>query len=383
MTVARHRADVSLIVDGSPTAIDVTDVSLTIDESWQPYVQARVTALGSVARFADPRKGHRLAITLTNTTTGDSVPASLLSVRSSGVDYATGAVTLVAASGESEVADLANMSTGDVGPSVWAGIREGVEDLLTNYAHVPTSRQDLSALPYDTNPELASGALFRPGDRWWSVLSDLPRRIGWNVWVGLDGIWRLAATEPVPDTVPVGTLSVGVDVMALSADTTREEGGTWADAAVAVYEWTDSTNVRHRVVGTASEVTGATRVMTVNGGAVAVDQGQASARAASALALARTRGQTITVQVPARYDLRPRQVWDVVGPSSTVRVYVTRVTWDLPAGTATIAGRVLSNVTDLVQWQDVDPATRWTDVNPSVRWLDVAVPDPDALEVAA
>lgn len=369
--MSSHKVEVWLVVDGSPSALDVTSATMTNDESWQPYVQVQVGAVGSVARFADPRAGHLLKATFTDTGSGSSVTADNLSVRTVDVDQETGAVRLTAASAEAAVQDLAYLGAAQLGPLSWAGIREALEDLLGNYIGVAPARLDLSGLPYGTSPELVTGTTFQPGDRWWSTVQDLPRRIGWSLWVGLDGIWRLSPTVPAVPPVAVGNLAVGDTLEALTAATTREDESGWADAAVVNYAWTDAANVAHKIVGTARRVTTPTRVTTVTA-PVPVTQVQADARAAEALNLATQRGQVLNLATPARYDVQVRGFWDVTTPAAVYRCYVSRLDRAMPTASTTMTLRVVTTTaTPTVRWVDVDPRLRWVDVDPAVRWVDV------------
>ena len=321
-------------------------VTLTIDESWQPYVQARMTCAAPVS--ADPIASDRLTLTLTERdetgTILTSVTAVNLSIRVTDADEETGTVNVNATSAESDIQDRAYLySPATIGPSVWDGIREGLEDILT-MADVDPADVDLTALPYLTSPDLATGAVFKPGDPWWPTLSDIPQRIGWHLWCGLDGIWRVSEADPTP-TAPVATVAVGVDIEELR--TTRTRNGTgpgaWGDAVACVYEWTDGTGA-HRIIGTAAATATAghpTKVIRVNS-AVPVTQGQADARAASLLSRVYARGTEYLVTIPARYDLRPRTFINLVTTSGTVLVYVAAVAWSLPAATATLTLREAS-----------------------------------------
>lgn len=380
--MSTHRVDAWLVVDGSPSALDVTGASVTDDMSWQPHVQVQVSAVGTIARLADPRASHRLKVTFTNTGTGAAVTADNLSVRTADLDHETGAVRITASSAESAVQDLAYLGAAPLGPLTWAGIREALEDLLVNYVGVPFTRLDLTALPYGVNPELASGATFQPGDRWWPTVQDLPRRIGWSLWVALDGTWRLSETVPTAPPVAVGTLAVGDTIEALTTTSTRDDDAGWADATVVIYEWTDSARVRQQVVGTARRVTVPTRVTTSRADLQAT-QGQADSRASSVLTLSQQRGVLLTVAIPARYDVLVGSFWDVSTPAAVYRAYVSRVDRAMPAATHTLTLRVVqTTTTPSVRWVDVDPKLRWSAVDPTLRWVDVENAWPTMLDLA-
>lgn len=325
---------------------DPESVQIVTDDSWSPYVQAQVTLTGATAELADPRLGHRLRMTLVDQDDVGNIISTLtilnLSVRDVSVDYVTGSTILHASSGEADVMDRRYMSSSAViGPSAWAGIREACEDLLSR-AGVAPANVDLSGLPFLTSPTLVNPTTIPPGDSWWTYLADFPARIGWQLWCGLDGIWRVS--EQIPPAGPsVATVATRVDIEALTRRISRDEQlGAWADGVAAVYEWTDSGGA-HRIVGRASTAGVAgnpTKVLAV-ASSTPVTQAQADARALRLLTTAQARGITYDVTVAGgNFHLRARSLVDLTTPDDVAtQVYVSRVTWDLTAGTCTLAVR--------------------------------------------
>lgn len=340
-----HALAASLLVGATPYPVLAKSLTLEASESWQPFVRGTLVAVGGAAAEADPRAtNHKITLALTETDETGAVRSSLttgqLDVRDVQRNERTGEFTINVASGEAMAQDRAHMGTTNYGPTAFGGIRETIEDMLVR-AGVPTSRQDLSALPAGTSPALANGTIVLPGDPWWRALSDLPQRIGWQLYCGLDGIWRLAEAAPIP-TAPVATVAVGRDIEEYLVQVSRDDTGQgqWADGVAVVYTWTNSSGVVNRVVGRwSAAATGGnpTRVLRVTVDEVPVTLAQADARAAQLGARAYARGREYRLTVPARYDLRPRTFIDVVGPTGTpARVYVAALSWDLPAATTTI-----------------------------------------------
>lgn len=322
--------------------LDVVSVQATMDEGWQPYVQATITAVGAAAWAIDPLAvgGWMLNVELYQDGVMVGVLARL-SVRSVVRNQATGAVTIQAASAESDVMTRHYLSSSTpLGPSTWAGIREGVQDLLGR-AGQPSGFIDLSALPLGTSPALAQGVVIQPGDPWWDPLQDLPQRIGWHVYVDNQGIWRLANADPTPGT-PTTTITLGVDLEELSTTISRDTtgAGQWGDAAACVYTWNDSTG-SHRVIGTAGAVAIPTRVVRIDT-AMNATQAQADARAAKLRDRVYKRGRTYQVTLPGVQLVPPRQHIALAQPSGTTTVYVAAWTTSLPDATTTLTLRAAS-----------------------------------------
>lgn len=322
--------------------LDVVSVQATMDEGWQPYVQATISAVGAAAWAIDPLAvgGWRLNIELYQDAILVGTLASL-SVRSVVRNQESGTVTIQAASAEADVMTRHYMSSSSpLGPSVWAGIREGVQDLLGR-AGQPSYAIDLTALPLGTSPALAQGVVIQPGDPWWDPLQDLPQRIGWHLYVDAQGTWRLANADPTPGT-PSTTLTLGVDLEALSTTISRDTSGAgqWGDAAACVYTWTDSDG-SHRIIGTAGAVATPTRVVRVDT-AMNATQAQADARAAELRDRVYKRGRTYEVTVPGLRYIPPRQHIALATPSGTPTVYVASWSVSLPDATTTLTLRAAS-----------------------------------------
>lgn len=334
MPLTTHAVQASVFVAGAWSPLAVESCTVTVDTTWQPYVQVSLTCAATSAAI-DPRSGQIVQVILSETG-GTTVSALELSLRSLAVDETASTYTLRASSAESVVQDKAYVaSSSPLGPSVWAGIREGVEDLLITFLGVPSGKVDCTALPYGTSPTLAAGMYFLPGDPWWPQLQDLPTRIGWELYCGMDGIWRVAESVPTP-SASVASLALGRDLETYRLDLSRD-GNEWADTTACVYSWTDAGGA-HRIIGTAT-VGGPTKVLRTDESFL-VTQVQADARAARLVQLARRRGATYQVTVPARYDLRARTFIDLVSRSGAVtKVWVTRVNWSLPDATLTLTAR--------------------------------------------
>jgi hypothetical protein len=98
-------------VTSSNVAVDVVEATLTLDDSWAPYCQVRLTCWTppeEVLEFIDPRTVSRVTITVTDGTV--TRPFNLM-LRSRTVDHTAGQMTLVAESDESQLMDMARVAT--------------------------------------------------------------------------------------------------------------------------------------------------------------------------------------------------------------------------------------------------------------------------------
>jgi len=321
---------------------DPVDVRLTVDEGWQPHVQASVVIPGRVP--VDPRTLPRVTLTLSATETGG--PASYASaerlvVRTAEYDARAGTTTLELASDEARVQDRAWLGA-PLGPATWPGVREALRDLLVTYCAADPARIDLAALGWGQGAALVSGWTAQTGDHLWRSVQDIPQRIGWHVYVDLDGTWRLAPAAPTPPTTPTFINIFAREVLDCRETTTRE-GTAWADSVVARYVWRDAAGVEHRIVGTSASTTppGGTKTLVLDSD-VAVTQQQADARASQQLTRMHPRGRTFAVTVAGRLDLRDRTWVRLVTPAGeTLTLYVAAVSWALPAGTCALTLREL------------------------------------------
>ncbi|MBU4213607.1 MAG: hypothetical protein KJ792_03015 [Actinobacteria bacterium] len=349
--VTRALVAVAALAHGTTDLLPIEALTLTASESWQPHVQASIRAPATAAsRAADPRLGHTVALTLREVDDGGTIRSSLttgaLSVRVAASDASAGTVTLDLASAEADVQDQVCLTAG-LGPTSWAGIREALTDLLTTQVGIPAGSIDLTAMPLATGASLTTGAQVKPGDAWWSTLSDLPQRAGWQLYVDLGGVWRLW-DQSVEPTASVAVVQAGVDLEQLTTTISREstDAGQWANAVVCRYTWTTTAGVGQVIVGRAADaLTGGQtrRTMVVTTTDVPVTQAQADARAAALLVRARRRGRSFTVTVPARFDLRTRTAIRLVTTDAeSVLCYVIALTWSLPEGTCTLTLRDIS-----------------------------------------
>lgn len=343
MSAPVHRISAEIFLNGTTWyPLPVEEATVTVDTTWQPYVQVSLTCPAvAAATSSDPRvsPAQRIRLTLTETagTTVTTVTVLNLSVRSSEYVAETGSQIIRASSAEADVQDKAYLSSSlPLGPSSWAGVREAVQDLLVTYCGIPVGNIDFTALPLLTSPTLVSGMVLQPGDPWWPTVQDMPTRIGWQLWCGIDGIWRLSEAAPTP-SASVYTLRIGANIETYAKAMTRE-GDQWADTACVVYAWTDSGGA-HRIIGAATVVGTQTKAVRVDESFL-VTQAQADARAAQLVQLARRRGATYTMTLPSHYDIRARTFVDVIDQAGTVtKVYVSRVQWSLPSATMTVTAR--------------------------------------------
>lgn len=276
MTVSEHLYTVEIV--GTGWHVRPTAGSVTLDESWSPYVQASLTIPippADVLAALDPRRpgGARVRVTLTQRF-GSSEPLSTLSADWSGmtledvsalyagqtlaaisdtygrpynasgtqastvrrltlhlrartVRRSTGTVVLDLASDEALLQDLARVDDTPVQPAQ-TNVRSAVQLVLDEIG--------ATLMPGPDNGTIDPDALFwQPGVSGWNYVSPLVTAAGLRLYCDERRRWHLvkplAATE--------GELVI--DRARLTADESKlSREGDWYEAVVVTYRWTDS-----------------------------------------------------------------------------------------------------------------------------------------------
>lgn len=337
--------------NGSPITLPVEALTITTDESWTPSIQAEITVPGTAALGIDPTATVPWVcnVNATMSDLGLRILGTQLHIRKVTRDRTSGQVILSASSEEAAVMTRAYLSSStQLGPSSWAGVREGIQDLLQQ-AGVAAFNIDLSAMPLALSPALASGVVIQPGDPWWPVILDLPRRVGYRLYVDNQAKWRVAPlTAPTTPLAgdPIATYAKNVVDWSEGVSRDVEGPGEWGDATACVYTWTDSAGAAHRIIGTAS-ATGLpsqpSKVVRVDTQGVVVTQAQANAAATQLLTRVYARHRTYRITLAGVQPYQPGFTYSVVTPEGTTRpLYLAACTITLPAGTTTLTMRDVS-----------------------------------------
>lgn len=239
-------AALAVLADGSTVALDVEGGSVSWDEARAPRVRAtlvcRVPDVGTLASL-DPRLAVRVQLTAGYVRPGGATETALiadLGLRKRPVRRPDNTMTLECASDEALALDNAPVFGGATGA----------------VASVPLAMQALLNAALDPDPTLTithtdatATSEVDIQDRWQTV-DDLADRIDADVYDDGTRQWWITPRPTIAGT-PVATLEVGAAGTILRSESTidRDE---WANVVKLRYRWTDSSNVQHTVVGTAT-----------------------------------------------------------------------------------------------------------------------------------
>jgi hypothetical protein len=369
--VSAHTATV--ILDEYPYPLDVTALSVSLDESRVPYADATIEAVlpdpGWLYAF-DPLADRRLTITLTESfgapfTLGDAtanvlaasgtgpppitlsdvthnwgtpvvvlnftvslgrpfvglerVPASVtitvnLFLRSRSINYGSATMTLTAESDESRLLDYR-----------WTSHYPTLPDTLTvadacrlaiSYACPGVTLQTTSTATTE-----AAAAVWSPGVSAWEYLVPLTASAGLRLWADELGEFHLER----PDALYTGIgYALPLDAASTVVDTTDDtsRNGMWADGVVVTYRWTDVAGVRQTRYDVAGNLAASSKTVAVE----YTDRpwpgpGEAAAR----LRKTKRQGRILSVDALANYKARPSQVVVFTAPVGAGLNYTGRV----------------------------------------------------------
>lgn len=331
---------VTAAVGGTNLPVQAVDISQS--DSRQPAINVTLTSAGTFAASIDPRTAGTLELHLSGQPIVGSVDFYRLSIRTVEQDAATGDVKITAASREAWAMDKAYTGATTLGPSTWAGVEEAVTDLLVTYMGESTTyTSSLAYFGTGVGAAQVSGISILTGDQWWTLLQDIPQRVGARLWVDPSGMWQISYAAP--PTSSVGPLPVSPETCTQVISRENAQTGQWADTVIVRYTFRDSTGAQHLIIGAKTTGTpGNTKVMVVDERDVTVTQAQADARATALLNTVSVRaGRSWTLTAPSDYTVHYRWRYDFTPPGATssVPVYVSDISWSLPSATMTLALR--------------------------------------------
>ena len=340
--VLEHTAAVQLATDYAPVELQVQRGTVTYDEERSPRVVADLDlVLDSVATYEalDPRLPAEVAVFAGyRHPIGWSSTGLLLAgiVVDRGALRPDNTVTVRVESAERVVIDAA---ASKAGTSVSLGSRVGAARRIVDLAF-PTGRTwvDTTAdATAATDPDL-------PNRDKWDVVTDLVDQAGCDIYDRGDGTW--VVEYRVTDAGPsVHTLSTaGGTVIDSNVRTTRGEG--YANRVQLIYEWTDTSDVRHRIAAIRDVTSGpfaaqAGRIVTYRE-TRDVPTTLTAARNAAASQVRRrvNRGQFTDVSGPSAYWIRPTDTVTLDLPAGgNADLIVSRVAYELGAGRMSLALR--------------------------------------------
>ena len=288
-----HRATVAL---PDATLVLPQDASVTLDESWSPYAQGRLTLVTpDDLDQLDPREGGRCTITLTRkfgnslltsmltALFGSGTTASLTMAYGAGLTSAisavyghvwtagetrrnqsrtfdlgirqreittAGTVELALSSDEALLQDFAPFGSPDYDGAIWYAGPVGVVATLAELCQwavdlvspgatfAPVVRDfDISSNYVVTVPAVGDGYPWMAGKSAWDFLTPFLELASLRLWCDETRVWHL--TETVYDTPGSLAVTAGVDLVDASDQVSRDDDG-WADAVVVVYRSTDA-----------------------------------------------------------------------------------------------------------------------------------------------
>lgn len=408
MTISR--LDYGVHVPGSSATYSPVSGTVTLDESWSPYVGSTITvplpADASALAALDPRSGARVTVrisqqfghpftlgTITQAVGGavaawtgnlDGAPLSAwtgrfgspynatgarasrvavlnLGVRERAIDYDAGLVDLTLASDEALMQDIVNLDSIDRVPTT-----DTIYDVVT------LALASIGAAASFEAPDVALEAdstAWVPGQSAWDYVLPLVDAAGLRLWCDEGRQWHLALPS-----IPEGSaLSFSPSNSTRLRDTIGRddlEGAGWFDAVHVTYRWRNALDVE-QVRYDVARAQGATKAYTVE----YTRPFPGTGAAAAILARSRGRGRVEGVVAVLNPGARPRQPIRVNIPNGPIQTgFVTQVQWDLGADTMTILTR---DLTDTPQTAWVLAEGTWADVQ-GIPWDDVASENEEA-----
>ncbi len=399
------------IVTAGGVELPVKSLTVTVDESWSPYVQVTECTVAltdpSILDVLDPRKLARARLELRrefaapfpNADLTDAVRRSTPPTRNADLTAAWGGLT------GAQITDRFTSAfnpTGMRAPQVRrmnlavqearvnhrtaeVSVRLASDETLLQghklvqagpYTNAGTSLRDLVQTvlariggrlapgTWDA-PLVAQGTEWLPGRSAWDYLAPHIEKAGGRLWCDEGRVWRLSDREPLaPGQLTLTTGEYGSLVDAEDTISRTEDDG-WADAVVVTYRWTDAAGASM----TAYDVAGdplAQKVVSVERDTPFPGVGAAAAL----LKRAQGRGRVLALAAVSDYTAQPGQPTRVELPNTPTQTgLVSSVTWRLPAAQMSIRTRGLIDTPETA-WAFVEGGKRWQDVPAGTDWTE-------------
>jgi len=409
--ISKHRA--TILVDGD-IELRVEDVSVTLDRNWSPYARATIVMpipSDDILALLDPREGARVTLTLFQDF-GDTYrisaltqawpapgqlwgltaaypdPATLaelsaqyrnplnpnvsrtnstrplnLGIRERRIDQPQATLTLLLASDEAMLQDLAPAGTAPVTLGL-TSVRDTVEYVLDMIGATLTAGTEDDTVEVDST-------IWEPDVTGWDFLESIIQKSGLRLWCDESRAWRLDdAVEVLP-----GTLALSYQgTMTAASDTLSRNSDGWCDAVVVKYEWTEPDGTRQVAYDSATAVGGGSKVLTVSHRDTRYPGPGA---AANILRHQANRGRTVEVDAVSDYAATPGTACVITLEDTPAQTgIVAGVTWRMPADEMRLTFRDLSD-TPPGAYLLANPAMAYDDAPAGVTYEAWTNPDGD------
>ena len=419
--ISKHTIEAAIPLPEDSVPLNVLDAEVTLDESWSPYAQARLTCaippLGSLDDI-DPRLGRRVRIRLQQTF-GESEPISVLTTAWSwpglypGPDLFMPFYPEPAAGVRFKLADLTTvladtflngLSATYGQPYNAFGTRASTrrsldlvlrsrevdhatgtmrlaaasdEALLQDYGLVATTATSagsssvraicawvLAKVGLVLYPGSADGTVtdstWSPGQNAWDYLRPLVDAVGLRLWC--DDRRNFYLTEPIDGTA--GGLSISAKYATTATDALDRERD-WYDAVVITYRWRDAAGNDQTAYDTAA-VAGYSKVL-----ALTYDRPYPGPGAAAAM-LSRVsgRGRQQTLGAVNDYSVAPGMALTITLPNAPIQTgLLAAVTWQVPGDEMRLTTRDLID-TLTSAWVFAPAGLAWNELAAGIDWTE-------------
>lgn len=391
--------------DGGTVHLSPIEASVTMDESWAPFIQGSLTCWAADAEtlaLLDPRLDTRVTLTLKqsfgviqtvaqfnaewagktiadfNTAwagktfkdfnrahtsawnlTGFRAPSEItldVTMRSRAVDHAAGTVTFEVASDEALLQDFALVSDTTEGTG-GTSVLTAVNYALAKIGATVTGTTDATVE--------AESLVWAPGVSADRYLTPPLQAANLRLHCDEARVWRLGT--PVFDTP--GSIRLSELQSVTRAEQTISRDAEWYDAVVIRYLWTDEFNIAVTAYDTAT-TPGYTKVLTLE-----YDKPYPGPGAAQGiLDRAAGRGRVFDVEATSDYSVYPGKDLILTLPDTPVQSgVVSAVTWTFPADRMTVTSRGLTD-TPPTAWVAAPEGYTWADSPAGTSWLDYTPP---------
>lgn len=372
-TAAMFRSAGSASIMNTGQQLAVESASVTIDETWAPYVQATIQVTGDLDKLAlvDPRNDITITVLIEHYYE-DLDPVSVLSTRFTGATLAAVSAAFAGATLAAVSAPLHRPFAGEP-PDVWSLIAEYVlvvrersidhltgtatltlaseEALLQDDAHIGTApfnppgdklgdlvRYILSRIgrtltfvsaPVNNNAVPEAMRPWKPGITAFEYIYGHVRAAGAMLWCDENRAWHLDAVRPVTDS-PTYIVDAATNLIRPQDSISRDRD--WYTAVVITYNWTDA-NGSHEQYDAAYLTAFPARVYTETRNSPYPGPGAAAAF----LANLNRQGRVNELVVLANPVVRPGQLLLTRIPGIPDQfAYASAIAWNYPGDTMTI-----------------------------------------------
>lgn len=338
------------------TTLSVLSASMTMDETWVPYIQAELTVVAPAdPSVLDPRNNARVELTWTATPLGAALPTQTLTADLGVRRWRLGddgELILSLASDEALAQDYALGSAQESGtfPTVF----EFVDAFLSFIGAGVAAGYDNAFLdePFQ---------YMKAGDVLWSALNPVVQQTGLRLYCDESRSWRL---KVAPENSTQMFTIIGRDVTISQEASISRDDDLWADSVVVLYQWTDLTGNTHSDYDSATDSFPPTKTLVIEHKTAYPGAGAAR----QILNRAQGLGQNLLARVVSDYSVRPGQQFATLDRDGVIYTgHIRAVSWNLDDDTMTIQPRDLEE-TPSTAWILLPAGEAWQDSAPGIPW---------------